>query len=108
MKLGELRAAIRKSKLAPSVEVSIAGSPLMRLLLQKGSVLGELDTAFPGGKPTETGLNFDEATGLISGPPILEHIERTQLISATPVADGLAEVDDDVVLTDTESEILDI
>ena len=74
MKLGELRAAIRKSKAAPSIQASIGGSAVMLLLLQKGAILDALEMAFPGGKAVETGLEFDDASGLISGPPILEAI----------------------------------
>lgn len=82
MKLGELRAAIRKSKAAPAIQASIGGSPTMLLLLQKGSILDALELAFPGGKAVETGLEFDDASGLISGPPILEAIAAA---AATPM-----------------------
>jgi hypothetical protein len=81
MKLGELRAAIRKSKAAPAIQASIGGSPAMLLLLQKGSILNALELAFPGGKAVETGLEFDDSSGLISGPPILEAIGAA---AATP------------------------
>ncbi len=94
MKLGELRAAIRKSKAAPAIKASIGGSPVMLLLLQKGAVLDALETAFPGGKAVETGLEFDEGSGLISGPPILEAIASARSLSNAECEELAAKMDD--------------
>ncbi|RWE37461.1 hypothetical protein [Mesorhizobium sp.] len=65
MKLGELRAAIRKTKGAPFMDVAAIGpsGATLRLVLQKTPLLEELDRAFPGGKAAETGMTFDVASG---------------------------------------------
>lgn len=66
MKLGELRAAIRSTKGNPIAHVTFyEGGPTIPFALQKASVLTELETAFPGGKAVETGLTFDEKTGVL-------------------------------------------
>ena len=68
MKLGQLRASIRAAKgVLPTIEVALyPGAPVIPFALQKASLLEELEKAFPGGKATETGLTFDEKTGMLS------------------------------------------
>lgn len=64
MKLGELRGLIRKTKGSPAVRVRL-GEADLNLLIQKTPLLEELEKAFPGGKMVETGLTFNDGTGLL-------------------------------------------
>lgn len=66
MKLSELRVAIRAYKGNPSVVAElIAGAP-MTLVLQKTVFLEELARVYGNERTAETGLVFDEATGLVA------------------------------------------
>jgi len=67
MKLGELRAAIRKTKGAVSIELSPTPNTDLRmnLSLQKTTLLEELERVYGGKKSTETGMEFDADSGFI-------------------------------------------
>lgn len=67
MKLGELRAAIRKTKGAVTIELSPTPNTDLRmnLSLQKTTLLEELERVYGGKKSTETGMQFDPSTGFI-------------------------------------------
>lgn len=60
MKLGELKAAIRKHVGAPKIYVQVGGVMRAELEVVKGVLLEQLDLAFPGGKACETGLRLCE------------------------------------------------
>lgn len=98
MKLGELRAAIRKTKGAPFMDVAAIGPSgvTLRLVLQKTPLLEELDRAYPGGKAAETGMTFDVASGhLTPADPSLTWRGITK--GQTPAA-GLEEPEQDEYL----------
>lgn len=59
MKLGPLKAAIRAAA-NPRVYVQVGGIIRIAPVMQKGSLLEELDAAFPQGKAQETGLWVSE------------------------------------------------
>lgn len=66
MKLSELRAAIRKTKGNPIVKTRLAdGGPVVTLTLQKTPLLEALGAAYNDERTAETGLTFDDKTGLI-------------------------------------------
>lgn len=65
MKLGELRAALRKTKGNPTVVVELVPGKRFDLIIQKTPFFEELDKHFPGGKAVETGLSFDETSGIV-------------------------------------------
>ncbi|UUV43233.1 hypothetical protein RCCWILLIS_61 [Rhodobacter phage RcCWillis] len=66
MKLGPLRAAIRGTKGNPLIVTRLtADGPEITLALQKTLLLTSLEDAYPGGKAVETGLTFDEGTGIL-------------------------------------------
>lgn len=67
MKLGALKAAIRQAKNV-GVYVEVGGVAKLLLLAQKGSMLEQLDEAFPGGKAQETGLYLREDGFLMKEP----------------------------------------
>lgn len=67
MKLGELRAAIRKTKGNPHINIyPWPGTDKgLRIVAQKTELLKELERVYPGGKSTETGMEFVENTGML-------------------------------------------
>lgn len=67
MKLSDLRASIRKSKGNPSIVVALTPGVPMTLVLQKTPLLEELAKAYGSNRATETGLTFDEGTGVLGG-----------------------------------------
>lgn len=76
MKLGELRAAIRKTKETPYVNIyPFPGTDKgMRFALQKTPLLAELERVYPGGKAVETGLDFNIDTGKLCCPTYEEYV----------------------------------
>lgn len=66
MKLSEIRSAIRKVKGNPSIVVELTAGVPLTLMLQKTPLLDELGRAFNSERTAETGLTFDEDTGVIS------------------------------------------
>ena len=54
MKLGALKAAIKAGS-NPTINFRI-GETILSIAVQKGSLLEQLDEAFPDGKATETGV----------------------------------------------------
>ncbi|RVC71302.1 hypothetical protein EN759_00365 [Mesorhizobium sp. M00.F.Ca.ET.038.03.1.1] len=79
MKLGELRAAIRKSKETPYVNIFpfLGTEKGITLHLQKTPLLAELERVYPGGKGVETDLEFDGATGKLFCPSYQEESGTT-------------------------------
>lgn len=79
MKLGELRAAIRKTKETPFVNIyPFPGTDKgFRFALQKTPLLAELERVYPGGKAVETGLEFIVETGKLCCPTYDEAIGLT-------------------------------
>jgi len=64
MKLSDLRSIIRSTKGNPAVQVTLAGKR-MTLPLQKTPLLAALGDAFDNQRTVETGMAFDEDTGLL-------------------------------------------
>lgn len=111
MKLGQLRAAIRNFKGNPYVNVfpipnSDGG---MVLHLQKTPLLKELDRVYPGGKAVETGLDFEEKTGLLRSPGYDALVgipdgqkaalfEGSESDETTTASSGEEPIDDDLIL----------
>jgi len=67
MKLSELRAAIRKTKGNPSIVVALVPGAPMTLMLQKTPLLDELGRVYGNERTADTGLTFDENTGILGG-----------------------------------------
>lgn len=65
MKLGELKAHIRSMEGNPKVFMNYGGQARGLVIVQKKSLLETLDTMFPTGKVTETGLTVDHDNRLI-------------------------------------------
>lgn len=74
MRLGELRAAVRKTKKEVFIRAALGpGIPVLSLVLQKKALYDQLEAVFPDGKGQETGLLFDESNGQIraeAGPAV--------------------------------------
>jgi len=75
MKLGELRALIRKTKGNVYIwQWPFPGTDLaFRFAVQKTPLLEELERVYPGGKATETGLSFNVDTGELASPAATDH-----------------------------------
>lgn len=102
MKLGELRGLIRKTKGNPILKTAALGGVAMTLPLQKSPLLDELERAFPGGKAVETGLTFDEATGLLSSVASGGHVASEPAAAAIIAEDDLLVSDAPAVSTDDD------
>lgn len=67
MKLGELRAAIRKQDGNPFIRVRLGPEvPFINFVLQKKPLYEALDAAYPEGKGQETGLTLDASNGMMT------------------------------------------
>ncbi|RWX70466.1 hypothetical protein EN780_03465 [Mesorhizobium sp. M4B.F.Ca.ET.089.01.1.1] len=102
MKLGELRAAIRKSKETPYVNIfPFPGTDKgFCFHLQKTPLLAELERVYPGGKGVETGLEFDGATGKLHSPSYQEASGTSDADRAAAfegVQRGAIKADDDLL-----------
>ena len=108
MKLGELRAAIRKTKETPFVNIyPFPGTNKgFRFALQKTPLLAELEVVYPGGKAVETHLEFDVATGKLFCPTYESYMGTTREETAMALADstvqpgGTPDDEDDLDLGD--------
>lgn len=108
MKLGELRAAIRKTKETPFVNVyPFPGTDKgFRFALQKTPLLAELERVYPGGKAVETDLEFNVETGKLFSPKYqgssgTTSEERAAAFEGSSVQPGAApSTDDDLLLDD--------
>lgn len=109
MKLGELRAAIRKTKETPFVNIyPFPGTDKgFRFALQKTPLLAELERVYPGGKAVETGLEFNVDTGKLNCPTYDDYMgasvaEKAAAFEGSSVQPGsdAAEDDDDLDLGD--------
>lgn len=100
MKLGELRGIIRKTKGNPSIKITMGNATsAMTLPLQKVPLLDALGEAFNNAGTAETGIEFDERTGLLIYQAALP-LDLGQVHVATVVG----EVD----LDDEDSMLLDL
>ncbi|MER9524060.1 hypothetical protein NKI96_10790 [Mesorhizobium sp. M0292] len=104
MKLGELRAAIRKTKETPFVNIyPFPGTDKgFRFALQKTPLLAELERVYPGGKAIETGLDFNVDTGKLCCPTYDDAIglsveEKAAAFAGSAVEPGSAADDDDLL-----------
>lgn len=87
MKLADLRGAMRKTKGNPSIVVELVPGRPMTLVMQKTVLLEELGRIFDGSRAAETGLMFDEDTGILS-------VEGAAAQGAiTPIVDAAAQSD---------------
>ncbi|PBB41778.1 hypothetical protein CK222_21735 [Mesorhizobium sp. WSM3866] len=108
MKLGELRAAIRKTKGNPWFDCyPFPGTDkTFRFYLQKTPLLEELEKAYPGGKGAETQLSFDAETGQLKPEKHdFQGISKDNPAIKTPAPpheDGPAPKNDDDLLLDDE------
>lgn len=93
MKLGELKALIRKTKGNPTIAVPF-GNRAMSFQVMKGPLLEELDRAYPGGKAIETGLSFDEDSGDLS----VATAPGDEVVNALKVSESFFDLDDDDIL----------
>lgn len=59
MKLGELKANIRKTKGSPLLRIALTPGAVGTVALLKSPLLEALDAMYPGGKAVETGLVFE-------------------------------------------------
>lgn len=59
MKLGPLKSAIRDLQQAPRALFRIHPDVVLEVHLQKTPLLASLDTAFPNGRASETGLTIN-------------------------------------------------
>lgn len=107
MKLGELRAAIRKTKETPFVNIyPFPGTDKgFRFALQKTPLLAELEVVYPGGKAVETHLEFDVATGKLFCPTYESYMgttkeETAMAFEGSTVQPGSAADEDDDLLGD--------
>lgn len=90
MKLGELKANIRKTKGSPLLSIALTPGAVGTVALLKSPLLEALDAMYPGGKAVETGLVFeivgdnamirpeasDEPYGIVTAAgPLLEIME---------------------------------
>lgn len=93
MKLGELKALIRKTKGNPSINV-VFGARQMNFQIMKGPLLDQLDAAFPGGKAVETHLRFDEDSNILieEGKPFGDEVVNALKVSETFDLDDLDDV----------------
>lgn len=100
MKLGELRGAIRKYKGNPYVNLfPFPGSDKgFRIYAQKTPLLEELERVYPGGKSTETGLEFVPETGLLRSVEYDKSVGLNDQQKAMAFEGASAKPDDDDLL----------
>lgn len=105
MRLGELKAAIRKTKGNPQMVVNLGGQNIT-VGLMKTPLLDALDGAFPAGKTTETGITFDTETGLLFDEGGSAPAATTAPAPVRPAASGLLLSDDEPATAPVSTSLL--
>lgn len=109
MKLGELKAAIRKTKGNPHLNIyPVRGTDKgLRVVCQKTELLAEMDRLFPGGKSTETGWEFVESTGCLRNADYDRQVglsDEQKAAAFNAEQSTIPSHDDDLLLDDTSAE----
>lgn len=93
MKLRELRGLIRKSKGNPKIIIEFVPGVPVELVPQKTALLAALGVAYDDEATAETGLSYDEDTGILS---VLDSTPRAP--RSEPIDDDMADDDEDDLL----------